>query len=226
MQRVFGRNAVVTLQPGPGVTITSVVGQNVNPVGQAVQVHLGDLHEGEARDLIVRANVSARRDGASVELFDAHLAFDDAVVEAGRLERRIFLGAKATADQEQLGRGRNPEIERAAAQVQAAFVTIEAIRIAREGEVQRAREMLQAAEAEARRYQSGDDDDVARQVEQMRSLESALPVAATGSAGGAPSAAPPEPEDDAESPQTEPASEESQRILREVHSGSMDILGF
>lgn len=229
MERVFGRNAVVTLQPGPGVTITSVVGQNVNPVGQAVQVHLGDLHEGEARDLIVRAQVSAHRDGASVELFDAHLAFDDAVVEAGRLERRIFLGAKATANQEELSHGRNVEIERAAAQVQAAFVTVEAIRVAREGEVQRAREMLQAAETEARRYQTGDDDNVARQVEQMRSLERALPVA-TGSAGSAPAARPSEPSDyGANAPSEDeeaPAPEESQRILREVHSGSMDILGF
>ena len=227
MERVFGRNAVVTLQPGPGVTITSVVGQNVNPVGQSVQVHLGDLHEGEARDLIVRAQVSAHRDGATVELFDAHLEFDDAVVEAGRLERPIFLGAKSTADQEELSRGRNVEIERAAAQVQAAFVTIEAIRVARQGEVERARAMLQNAENDARRYQVSDDDGVAQQVQQMHSLESALPVAATGSAASAPPARNEDYEPGDAAPAEEPpASTESQRILREVHSGSMDILGF
>lgn len=221
LERVFGRNAVVQLQPGPGVRIDSVVGQSVAEAGGAVRVLLGELAEGEHRDVIVRLTVDGHREGASVELMDVHLTFDDAVSSAGTLERRVFLGARATADDQALSSGRNEEVEREAARVQAAAVTVEAIRVARGGELDRARAMLSEAEGRARAYaDSTGDADVAAQASSMGVLRNALPSVAPGGAGqgvtleedeGAPASMPPE---------------DGARRTREVHQDAMEVLGY
>lgn len=228
MQQVFGRNAVVRLQPGPGVTIQSVVGQNVQNLGAYVEVHLGDLHEGEHRDLMVRATVEGRRAGATVELMDVHLGFDDAVVEAGHLERRVFLGAKSTDDTAEFASGRNPDIEREAARMQAAAVTVQAIRMTRDGELEEARAMLNRAEQDARSVLERDgteDADFAAQIETMGEYRDS--IVATGSTAGAP--APVEASDDDGEPEAErepmPAADRA-RIQRQVHSESLDALGY
>jgi Ca-activated chloride channel family protein len=227
MQRVAGRNAVVRLQPGPGVTIQSVVGQNVQNLGAYVEVHLGDLHEGEHRDLMVRATVEGRRSGATVELMDVHLGFDDALIEAGRLERQVFLGAKSTDDDEELASGRNHDIEREAARMQAAAVTIQAVRMTRDGELEAARAMLQRAEEDARRFvdeESDGDADFAAQIETMSAYRQSLGSAATGAAAGAVDDDEPEEESTAQ-PEPAPAVDRA-RIQREVHSESLDALGY
>jgi len=225
MQQVYARNAVVRLQPGPGVTIQSVVGQNVQNLGSYVEVHLGDLTEGEHRDLMVRATVEGRRSGATVELMDVHLGFDDAVVEAGRLERRVFLGAKSTDDTEELASGRNADIEREAARMQAAAVTVQAVRMTRDGELDAARAMLEQAEREARDFvgdERAEDADFAAQIETMSAYRRSI---GTGSTAGAP--APAEAPDDDEAEEREPMPEADRaRIQRQVHSESMDALGW
>ena len=227
MQRVVGRNAVVTLQPGPGVRIDNVVGQNVGATEGAVRIVLGDLTEGEARDVIVRATVQGRRDGASVELMDVHLTFEDALAEAGELERRVFLGARATGDAEEIRAGRNSEVERAAARMQAAAVTVEAIRVARGGELDRARAMLSEAENRVQAYadESGDAE-VAEQASGMRALSGALPSVAPGAASGA-SVSFSDDDAEGEAPSAAPmAPEEAGRGVRRVHDEAMDVLGF
>lgn len=148
LERVIGRNAVVVVRPGPGVAIENVVGQQVAQDSQGVRLSIGDLVEGESRDYYVQFAVEGRRSGAVVELFDAVLSFDDALESSGRLERRLFLGARSTDSEEELAAGRNEEVEAGAAQIQAAAVTVEAIRVARSGEVERAREMLRSGAAE------------------------------------------------------------------------------
>jgi Ca-activated chloride channel family protein len=232
MQRVYGRNAIVRLQPGPGVTIQSVVGQNVHNLGPFVEVHLGDLHEGEHRDLMVRATVEGRRAGATVELMDVHLGFDDAVREAGRLERRVFLGAKSTDDSEELASGRNADIEREAARMQAAAVTVQAIRMTRDGELDAARAMLQRAEDDARNFADGDsagDADFAAQIETMSAYRQSLGASPASTAAGSGAMG----TDGAATGTIEPeAAEEPMpavdraRIQREVHSESLDALGY
>ncbi len=219
LERVFGRNAIVQIQPGPGVRIDSVVGQNVSESGSAVRVLLGDLAEGEQRDLIVRMTVDGHRDGASVELMDVHMTFEDAVDGVGGLERRVFLGARATGDQETLSSGRNEEVERAAARMQAAAVTVEAIRVARGGELDRARAMLSEAERTARNYadETGDEE-VAETASSLHVLQNALPSVAPA---GVPA---PMSEDEADA-EPMPA-EERARETRRAHEEAMDVLGY
>jgi hypothetical protein len=144
LTRTVARNAVVTVVPGPGVTIESVVGHQAVASGRGLQVAVGDLAEGQVRDLFVRLAVGARRAGAAVELVDATLSFDDALVGAGRLERTLFLGARATADRDEHAAGRDADVEAQAEQVVAAALTLEAIRRARAGEVEAARRLLAA----------------------------------------------------------------------------------
>ncbi len=178
-RRVLGRNAVLTLTPGPDVRIEAVVGQQVTPDGNnSLRVSLGDVTEAEARDLIVRMAVGPRRNGASVELMDAVLAFDDAVGGAGRLERRLFLGARATSDDHELSSGRDMDVERTAARIEAAAATVNAVRLARMGNVAEATQNLVIAEGQARAVgNSQNDRGMLDQAESINALRNALPSA-------------------------------------------------
>ena len=226
LERVFGRNATVRLQPGPGVRIDSVVGQNVAEAGGSVRILLGDLSEGVARDLIVRLTVDGHRDGASVELVDVHLTFDDAVDGIGTLERRVFLGARSTADAETLSSGRNEEIERAAARMQAAAVTVDAIRMARGGELDRARAVLAEAERDARDYATANDDaDVMEQAASMSSLQGSLGALAPTGSGSTPYRLDDSEPVSADAPAPMPP-EAGARQNRRVHEEAMEVLGY
>jgi hypothetical protein len=204
LERVAGRNAVVTMTPGPGVTIQSVVGNQPQPSGRGLYVALGDLAVGESRDLVVELSVEGRRSAANVELLDALLVFDDAVGEAGRVERRLFLGAHATENEQELASGRNEEVLREAARIEAAAATVQAIELARSGEVDRAREVL--AEGAARIGRDAPPETQAF-ADDMEALGAALPAVAPAAASGPPAEAP-------------------ARVVREVHDRAMsEILG-
>ncbi|MGE0784103.1 MAG: VWA domain-containing protein [Sandaracinaceae bacterium] len=177
-ERVLARNLILSLRPGPGVRVDGVVGQ-ANATGNGgVQISLGDLSEGEHRDIVVRLHTSARNSGAAVELLDAVLQFDDAVANAGRLQRRAYFGARATGDAAQIESGRNEEVERAAAQMMAAMVTVQAIQQARGGNITEARAILAEAERQAR--MAPQDEAISAQVADMRVLREALPSMAPG----------------------------------------------
>jgi Ca-activated chloride channel family protein len=189
MSRTVARNIFVELRPGPGVTIQSVVGPAFTESNGRIYVNVGDLAEGDGRDLLVRMNVEGRRPGASVELMDAVMTFDDAAFDAGHFERRVFMSAHATEDEGELTTGRDESVEHDAARMTAAAVTVEAIRLARGGEVERARAILASATAEASVYASNDADMAARS-ESMRVLDSYLPAIAPSSGSSAPMAPP------------------------------------
>jgi len=216
LERVLARNASLTLQPGPGVTISSIVGQQTPGGRSAFSVSLGDISEGETRDIIVRLRVPAKREGAPVELLDARLNFIDAVDEAGALTRNVFLGADATADREQLASGSNAEVIEAAEQASAAEATIQAIRIVREGNVAQARRMLQATQermskntgsASSRHYAAS----VGAFADELEAVEAAQ--ASSDS-------------DDGDAPSAAPAPARLERRLREAHEESLDVLGY
>lgn len=183
IERVFAHNAGITLTPGPGVRIESVVGQQVAQSGGSVVVTVGDVSQGESLDLVVKMTTDGHRDGSAVELLDAVLGFDDAFAEGGRFERRVYLGARATASEQTRATGRNLEVEAAAERVQAAALTVEAIRIAREGELERARALLAQAAAEADASAAATQDGSYReQANEYRSLSGALGSVAPASA--------------------------------------------
>ncbi|MEI8258550.1 MAG: VWA domain-containing protein [Deltaproteobacteria bacterium] len=195
-RRVLGRNAMLTLTPGPDVRIEGVVGLGMTPDGNnSMRVSLGDVTETEARDLIVRLAVGPRRNGASVELMDAVLSFDDAIGGAGRLERRLFLGARATSDDHELSSGRDTDVERTAARIEAAAATVDAVRMARLGNVGEATQNLLDAERRAREIGTSQNDRaLIEQAESINALRNALPSVAASApslAVVAPRAAPP-----------------------------------
>lgn len=172
MRRMLARNLAIELRPGPGVRIESVVGQPMVSADGSVRVPIGDLAEGESRDVIVRLRADGRREGALVEVMDAVLGFDDALDEAGHFQRRIFLGARSTLSAEDLASGRDEDVERDAARMMAAAVTIEAIALARGGELEQARAMLSSAAAQAQASASSyGDAELAEQAQGMRVVE-------------------------------------------------------
>ncbi|MEC7518497.1 MAG: VWA domain-containing protein [Myxococcota bacterium] len=212
-ERLLARNLTLELRPGPGVRIAGVVGQPMQAGGGAVRVALGDVSEGESRDVIVRLQADPRREGAVVELMDAVLTFDDALVDAGRLERRVFLGARATGDTAQMESGRDEEVERAAARMLAAVQTVEAIERAREGDIAQARAILDRAERQAQQY--AHDEAVREQVGSMRVLGQALPSMA-------PSAAPDS--DYAYEAEEAPSAEPPAAVIRRAHDSAMGVI--
>ena len=138
------------------------------------------------------------------------------MVEAGGLQRRAFLGAGATDDEQTLADGRNEEVLQAADQATAAATAIEAIQVVRAGDYDRARDMLH--EAEARMSKSGGSADYR---EEMRELAEAMPVSEEPS-----EASEDAPDGDVEPVAAPPPSVEVERSLRRVHSRSMDALGY
>jgi Ca-activated chloride channel family protein len=189
--RTVARTASIDLSPGPGVRIEGVVGPAFTTNGTSVHVEIGDLAEGEERDILVRLHADARRSGATVELMDAVLRFDDAVEGAGRLERRVFLGARSTDTEADIAGGRDESVERDAARLMAAEVTVRAIAMAREGELEEARRVLAAATAEMERYASLESDaEMSQRASSMRVLDGYLPSVAPSS--DAPSAPAPQ----------------------------------
>jgi Ca-activated chloride channel family protein len=222
-ERLLARNLSLEIRPGPGVRIDSVVGQPTTTASGAVRVPLGDVSEGEHRDVIVRMHADPRRAGAMVELIDAVLTFDDAVQNAGRLERRVFLGARATADEAELESGRNEEVERAAARMLAAATTVEAIQQARAGRVNEARAILDRAAREAEAA-AARDEALQRQVSEMRVLGEALPSMSPGAAASAGDST--SFEDDAPSAEeAAPAmAEPPAQVIRRTHDSAMGVL--
>ena len=222
LERVVARNAAMTLQPGPGVIISSVVGQQMAGERTSLSIALGDISEGETRDIIVRMRVPARREGSVVELLDARLNFIDAVDEAGALRRDVFLGADATTSDEQLTAGRNDEVMHAAEQATAAEATIQAIRVVRQGNMAEARRMLEETQRRMSKNGGAANHAYAASV--------AAFAAELDAAEAEPKSAPPSSDDGARSdaprpmaPATAPSME---RRLREAHEASMDVLGY
>ena len=185
--RTVARGAYVELSPGPGITIEGVVGPAASSTGSGVRVELGDLSEGDSRDVLVRMQAAPRRGGATVELIDAVLHFSDAVDGAGQLERRVFLGAHASESDSEIANGRDESVERDAARLLAAEVTVRAIAMARTGDVDQARAILAQAAAETERYASaGGDAALAQQASSMRVLDGYLPSMSGSSTATAP----------------------------------------
>jgi len=203
-ERLLARDLVLELRPGPGVTIDGVVGQPIATAGGGVQIALGDLSEGEERDVIVSLRAEPRRPGTTLELMDAVLRFRDAVADAGPLERRVFVGARATEVASEIEAGRNAGVERTAERMRAAVTTVQAIERARAGDVESARLILDRAAARAASVADRQgDDDLRAQASEMRALGDALPTLS------APPAAAP----------AEPAS-----VIRRTHDSAMSVI--
>lgn len=155
---VYGRHASATLTPGPGVRIDGVVGGQGG--GNSNYVALGDITRGDSRDIVVRLTVKPRKAGVPIELLDATVTFDDALEDAGRLERHIYFGAHTTLEEAAVTKAKRPDVELAAALAEASSTTIQAVAMSKQGRYVAAREILtkgaDLAIAQAKRTPSAD----------------------------------------------------------------------
>jgi len=130
LQKTYARDAWLELATGPGVTIESVIGQEIQRTPTGVRVHVGDLALGEKMDVFAKVALAGRKDGAPVELMDAVLRYHEGTGGAQK-EKRAFVGVRASKDRAKIDAGRNADVEAGAKQAQQAADTLEEIRHAR-----------------------------------------------------------------------------------------------
>lgn len=175
---VYGRHASVTLTPGPGVRIDALVGAEPPSPGSAAFMTLGDIVRGDNRDIVVRMTVTPRKPDVPIELLDAVITFDDALEEAGRLERRVYLGARTTLDEGAVAKAKNEKVELSAALAEASATTILALDLSKRGQNVRARSLLSsgadAALAQVKRTPSAELQKLA---DNMTSVAKEIPEA-------------------------------------------------
>ncbi len=170
MTTAVGKNLVLTLSPGPGVTFQPMPGLTIGGDGKAYAT-LGDLPAGEVRDLMIPIRVAARGDASIAELVDATLDFEDVVNEAGRLQRTAFVSVKASSDAAEVRRAVKIELEAARVRTAAASAILEAIALARQGAIAQAEARITAAiaavRAAAARLGDADLEPIVRELEDV-----------------------------------------------------------
>jgi len=150
LQQLVARNLVVTLTAGPGVRIDDIPGFPMSGDGNRRHATVGDLAAGEVRDLIVPIEVVGRRDGATVELMDATLQFEDVVGQSGSQRRTGFVATRSSSDEKALAKAVVVDVEVAVERAAAAGAILQAIALARSGQLEAGKELLGTAETKAR----------------------------------------------------------------------------
>jgi Ca-activated chloride channel family protein len=170
MTMIVGRNLVLRLQPGPGVTIHAL--PNLQPIGGgAFQTTIGDLAGGESRDLMIPIDVTSRAEGSTVELVEATLMFEDVIGHSGGQQREAYLGLKTSADAAKVQAAIKVSLESARIRANASAAILEAIGLARQGQLPQAKKVLAEAikdvKAAAKDYPK---EDFKKLVEELESV--------------------------------------------------------
>jgi hypothetical protein len=146
------------------------------PMGNGLYAVLGDLTAGEIMDVIVPLEVTGRRDGATVELVDATLTFEDATVGAGPLRRIGFASVHASADADAVAASVKTAIALARDRAKANSAILDAIAHARAGDLAGAQKILEAAIGATRSaLEKHDDADLRRDLDKLETLRADLP---------------------------------------------------
>ncbi len=175
LKQVVGRGTAVTFSPGPGVVVKEVLGLPVQRIGTKAVVVLGDMSEGDERDVLVRLQVAGRHAGSVVELLDAEVGVDNPDRPGLRLAQRAFVSVKATADAAEIAKGRERDVEHSVAKMSLADAIVHAIALARAGDVPGARKMLDAAEKDAKAAaKEFDDADLAEKAKGIPAVRKSL----------------------------------------------------
>lgn len=174
MRQVIGKNLALNLVAGPGVMLEPLGG--FQPMGNGLYAVLGDLTAGEIMDVIVPLKVTGRRDGATVELIDATLTFEDATVGAGSLRRTGFASVHASADPAVVAASVKTQIALARDRAKANAAILDAIAHARAGDLAGAQKILEAAIGATRSaLEIHDDPDLRRDLDKLETLRADLP---------------------------------------------------
>jgi Ca-activated chloride channel family protein len=174
MRQVIGKNLALNLVAGPGVILEPMGG--FQPMGNGLYAVLGDLTAGEIMDVIVPLKVAGRRDGATVELVDATLTFEDATIGAGPLRRTGFASVHASGDPVAVAASVKTQIALARDRAKANAAILDAIAHARAGDLAGAQAILEAAIGATRSaLELHDDADLERDLEKLETLRADLP---------------------------------------------------
>lgn len=173
LERVVARGVTLRFATGPGVSIQNVVGL---PMSDPRTVVLGDMIEGEERDVVVRLALPARHDGSIVELMDAEVILDSPAAPGQHFTERTFVAVKATSDAAQIAASRNRDVERSAARTDFAERIVRAVAAARSGNLPQALALLDTAEKEAKVLAKELEDPIlAEKLESVGPLRRSLP---------------------------------------------------
>jgi hypothetical protein len=173
LQRVVARSVTLRLATGPGVGIQNVVGL---PMNGPSSIMLGDMIEGEERDVVVRLSLPARHDGSVVELMDAEVVLDHPTAPGQYLIERTFASVKSTSDVAQIASSRNRDVERSAARTDFADRIVRAVAAARSGNLPLAMSLLDTAEKEAKALAKDLEDPIlGEKVDTIGPLRRSLP---------------------------------------------------
>ena len=143
MTTVVAHDARLVIEPGPGVAVQPMAG--LAAVGDGTYVAtVGDLAAGETRDLMIPLRVTARGDGATVEIADATLSFEDVVGRSGTQQREAYVGLKASSDTAAVQASLRVGLEVMRVRVATASAILQAMALARAGQIDAARQQLDA----------------------------------------------------------------------------------
>ncbi|MEM9462257.1 MAG: VWA domain-containing protein [Myxococcota bacterium] len=191
IDRLAARGVSLTLTPGPGVQIVAVSGHAGSTQGSNLVVGLPDMVEGETQQVIIRLAVGEHYDGATVELLDGVVGYADARTNTV-IQRRTFLSARATDDDEQRAQGVDLDVAVAAARATTAAATLEIMAMARRGQVEAATAKLDATVEDARALSERvSDAALAKLIDDLVELRPTLPGLAPVPVAKAPRSAQP-----------------------------------
>jgi hypothetical protein len=175
LQRVVAKGSWIQLTPGPGVVLREALGMPSGSFGRGLRVTVGDLSEGQTRDVLVRMEVTERKAGATVELVDAVLHYQDPLANSQRKEQ-AFIGVKASSDEAEIEAARDRQVEHEALRMRVADLIVRAVQVARSGDLRGANEMVDEATKLAKSgAKEFSDDELKGKVAELKKLRGSLP---------------------------------------------------
>src|SRR5262249_29132267 len=113
--------------------------------------------------------VAARSEGATAELAQTTLRFEDVIGKSGTREREAFVAVKTSKDAVAIKAAIKIELEVARVRASAAAAILQALNLARAGQIPQARQSLATATAmvktAAAKYKNADLDQLIKQLE-------------------------------------------------------------
>lgn len=177
IQRTVASELRLGMGLGPGVSLIEVVGHTTqwNPSLGRNEIALGSMFEGQTQELIVRLLVSPHNEGATVELSDLELSFNDVYTGTGQRFERSFMSVMSSADAEAIAAGRDVEIARAGAHARTDAATLLVLALARAGDLQQSKALLAEAVKWAKQAaKTLEDQELQTQAEKLAALEPEL----------------------------------------------------
>ncbi|PRP95147.1 vWA domain-containing protein [Enhygromyxa salina] len=177
IQRTVASELRLGMGLGPGISLIEVVGHATqwnSSLGRS-EVALGSMVEGQTQELIVRLLVSPHNDGATVELSDLELSFNDVYTGTGQRFERSFMSALSSGDAQAIAAGRDVEIARAGAHARTDAATLQVLSLARAGQLEQAKELLAEAVNWAKETSKTlEDEQLRTQADKLAALEPEL----------------------------------------------------